>query len=368
MPTIWTSTPKRARRRSCLPTSTRPRRQPAGTKPTPKEPTASPVLALLTERDDLKGLPLRMGKECQTGDKAADIMGKLSAQVRNDLAKVARKSRSSSSLNTALLRDTEMANYVSDCKGDYWRNGRGVRLLVQMFQMEGPGVRLQLIKNLARTSTKLTSASATLARLAVFDLAAEVREAAVQCCLQKRPRAEWRPVLLAAFRHPWTFAADHAAEALAALDDRDAVFDLIALLDQPDPQAAVRDKDEKWVTPELVRLNHLGNCLLCHAPATGSKDPVPGRVPERGKEIPIVYYADKSGDFVRADVTYLRQDFSLNQAVAEPNKWPDVQRFDFLIRMREAQPEEVEKAVTKAKDRTATYPQRAAVLWQRCAS
>jgi sugar lactone lactonase YvrE len=39
---------------------------------------------------------------------------------------------------------------------------------------------------------------------------------------------------------------------------------------------------------------------------------------------------------VRAEVTYLRQDFSVPLEVANPGKWPDVQRFDFMIRERPA--------------------------------
>jgi hypothetical protein len=39
---------------------------------------------------------------------------------------------------------------------------------------------------------------------------------------------------------------------------------------------------------------------------------------------------------VRADVTYLRQDFSVLQRVPEdsPDRWPIIQRFDFLVRKR----------------------------------
>jgi hypothetical protein len=37
---------------------------------------------------------------------------------------------------------------------------------------------------------------------------------------------------------------------------------------------------------------------------------------------------------VRLDVTYLRQDFSILQAVADANPWPEMQRFDFLVRTR----------------------------------
>ena len=37
---------------------------------------------------------------------------------------------------------------------------------------------------------------------------------------------------------------------------------------------------------------------------------------------------------VRLDVTYLRQDFSVMQPVADAHPWPEMQRFDFLVRTR----------------------------------
>ena len=37
---------------------------------------------------------------------------------------------------------------------------------------------------------------------------------------------------------------------------------------------------------------------------------------------------------MRIDVTYLRQDFSALQAVEDANPWPEMQRFDFLVRTR----------------------------------
>jgi hypothetical protein len=37
---------------------------------------------------------------------------------------------------------------------------------------------------------------------------------------------------------------------------------------------------------------------------------------------------------VRADVTYLRQDFSQLQKVPDAKPWPEMQRFDFLVRTR----------------------------------
>src|SRR5262249_9361104 len=45
-------------------------------------------------------------------------------------------------------------------------------------------------------------------------------------------------------------------------------------------------------------------------------------------------YGGSPDIFVRADVTYLRQDFSEMQPVANAAPWPAMQRFDFLVRTR----------------------------------
>jgi hypothetical protein len=117
------------------------------------------------------------------------------------------------------------------------------------------------------------------------------------------------------------------------------------------------------VVSELVRVNHLRNCYLCHAPALSIKDPVPGVVPSPGRELPPAYYGSSRGPFVRADVTYLRQDFSLMQRVEKPDRWPPWQRFDFLVRTRELSADEVAALGKGAHPRWMIYPQREAVLF-----
>src|SRR5262249_15381620 len=67
---------------------------------------------------------------------------------------------------------------------------------------------------------------------------------------------------------------------------------------------------------------------------------------------------------IRADVTYLRQDFSAMQFVEKPDKWPHLQRFDYVVRTRELTAAEVnryqnEKSGSDPND----YPQRTAVLF-----
>jgi hypothetical protein len=58
-------------------------------------------------------------------------------------------------------------------------------------------------------------------------------------------------------------------------------------------------------------------------------------VPSEPLPLPSQGYQNSSPDLlVRLDVTYLRQDFSMFQAVADANPWPEMQRFDFLVRTR----------------------------------
>ncbi len=91
---------------------------------------------------------------------------------------------------------------------------------------------------------------------------------------------------------------------------------------------------------ELVRVNHARNCLLCHSPgntdgvlADTLKAPIP--LPTEALSSPVNGYQSSSPDLLaRIDVTYLRQDFSLMQPVDDPSPWPEMQRFDFLVRTR----------------------------------
>jgi|SRR6516165_5026649 len=108
-----------------------------------------------------------------------------------------------------------------------------------------------------------------------------------------------------------------------------------------------RDGRKTTVVREVVRINHNQNCLLCHAPADTpdlpfaefgkAKDVPTAAVPIHGQQLPSPSegYGFSSPDLmVRVDVTYLRQDFSLMQPVKNAKPWPEMQRFDFLVRTR----------------------------------
>ena len=246
-----------------------------------------------------------------------------------------------------------------------WVDPAAIPALMQLLMAERTTTRGVLVAVLARIPGP--SATKALARLAVFDLAPEVRDRAVEA-LRTRPADDGRPTLLEGLRYPWAPAADHAAEALVALGDRAAVPDLAELADEPDPRGptpGLRHGRTVPVVRTLVRVNHLRNCLLCHAPSTDPTDDlVRGRIPTPGQPLPppVQYYGDGApGRFVRAEVTYLRQDFSVNQPVADAAPWPGHQRFDYLIAERPATAREIKEARDHAGPRT--YPQREAALF-----
>src|SRR5262249_23942782 len=66
---------------------------------------------------------------------------------------------------------------------------------------------------------------------------------------------------------------------------------------------------------------------------------------------------------VRADVTFLRQDFSVRQSAVLPGAAAAADlRFDYLVRTRPARPDELARQKDRSRDPTA-YPQREAVLF-----
>src|SRR5262249_18884767 len=102
-------------------------------------------------------------------------------------------------------------------------------------------------------ATEDQHSTALLAERAIFDPAAQVRKAAVHI-LQTRSPEEYRGILLKGLRYPWAPVADHAAEALVKLEDREALPQVAELLDQPDPCLPFLDKEKK------ARRGAIGRC------------------------------------------------------------------------------------------------------------
>jgi hypothetical protein len=88
-------------------------------------------------------------------------------------------------------------------------------------------------------------------------------------------------------------------------------------------------------------------------------------VPKSGEKLPVVYYEQNfKGDAVRPDITYLRQDFSAMQWVEKPDAWPNLQRFDYIVRTRQLTPNEVKRHVNERNPADLTqYAQRSSVLF-----
>jgi hypothetical protein len=318
----------------------------------------------------LSGLPVMSGPNCRLDPTAATIVQTLSKDLRDmgfvSVPGAAVRVRFSSG-RVANVAGTTIGNgspkekidaFKEWCDQNRVEKFRGaLATLLQMLQVEDAEMRLLLVRELAKM--KSAGATAALAKRALVDLSPEVRKAAV-AALQKRFANQYVPVLLQGLRYPWPPVADHAADALLTLKPEGVTPKLVDLLDQPDPSTPVLDKrTNKPVVRELVRLNHLRNCLLCHAPSANQNDGlVRGLVPTPGQPLPRLYYASQTGNFVRADITFLRQDFSVNLTVPEANPWPKEQRYDFITRIRPVKPEEMPEITRTANN----YPQRDAVL------
>jgi hypothetical protein len=292
---------------------------------------------LLGERSDLTGLPFAMGDACR-------MKGERSREFNVALVIVR------ASLNAA--GDGFWDHFQTQCAQHDQKSARKdrahcenvtlarVAALMQVLAPESAARRKGLVKYLAGVSH--AEATRALARLALFSAEDEIRTAAVEALKVRRER-DYNDILLAGLRYPWPAVARRASDALVKLERNDLVEKLVDLLDEPDPRLPVVKKVRNKSVPvvrELVRINHHRNCVLCHAPGdTGnlSADVGTAPVPTPGESLspPSGGYGSSSHNvLVRIDVTYLRQDFSVLQPVADAHPWPEMQRFDFLVRTR----------------------------------
>jgi hypothetical protein len=212
-----------------------------------------------------------------------------------------------------------------------------------MIGPERVSMRASLVQKLS--TTKRPDATRALARAAVFDIDLDIRESAIKALKQDgRSQQDVGDILMQGIRYPLPSVAKQAAHAIMALERKDLLPQLAAFLDAKapgDPEDAVVEGNRVCVVREVVKINHHRNCLLCHPPAqTGQPNEVPGVMPIPGSAFPTspseAYgNARSTGDpMVRADTTYLRQDFSVMMPVENAAPWPEMQRFDFLVRTR----------------------------------
>ncbi len=331
-------------------------------------------------RETLPGvtsMPLRIGSQAQISPKAAATLGSLSRKLHAYLdaaAPAGPDGRRPSPMVVAQALRLEKRG-----KKPEWLRPEAIPTMLQLLMFEEAPVRHMLVEMLADISGP--AATAALARRAVFDLDPAIRAKAVGA-LKGRPAADARPVFLAALRYPWAPAADHAAEALAALADKEVIPALVTLLKEPDPAAPRKLSRGGHVVQEVVRANHQANCLLCHPPAVTGNEPVQGLDPVNtvasrsgggGAGLGGAWSRGGSGGggvtnrsplVIRADITFLRQDFSVQLPVGQaPNaqEATPVLRFDFLVRTRRLSKSESARLRDAAEE--SSYPQREAVLF-----
>ncbi len=331
------------------------------------------------EIPDFVGLPMRMGIDCQLGKEPAEHLQVLSRKLRATLAAAVPKDGSDPRPDAVVLAKSLLGDSAENAgaadnlafpfnmlapfsfqpprAGSEWLRPEAVPTLVQMLMAENKPIRFLLVVMLARNPSR--EASVALAQRALFDLSAEVREAAVRA-LRPRPFEEFRDTFWEGLHYPWAPANDHAAEALVALHATEVVADLISLLDQPRAEALVpANSGQKLHVREMARINHLSNCTLCHPRSLATTDLVRGQVPDpNGPVTSGAYQQERATLFVHADETYLRQDFSIVQPVS--GNWPAFQRFDYVVR---TQPVTLAQEIFGKPIEPLTVRQRRAVLF-----
>lgn len=294
------------------------------------------IEALMKKRPDLAGLSFAMDDACRMKPEAS----------RHFVAAldVFRKAPSEDPKEVILMY--RYKKLATEQKID---PSASVASLMQVLGHEDAKVRLGLVEYLDGVAN--ANATRALAKLAIFSEEAEIRAAALKS-LKSRDAKDYTDILLAGLKYPWPAVAERSSDAMVKLGRKDLLPNLIDVLEAPDPRAPqIQERNGKKVpvVRELVRLNHHHNCLLCHAPvnASGEKDAkllegLTAQVPVPSASM-VAYYRPSVPDIlVRFDVTYLRQDFSLKLPVADADPWPEMQRYDFLVRTREISDKEAQ--------------------------
>jgi len=315
------------------------------------------VLAQMDRRKELRGLPFVMGSACRLEQQRATSFEKSVQAVRDGME--------SDQTGNGVPDDTAgfWTTYQARAGGQGVQTAHGVAALAQILGPERVGLRHSLVKQLGQSAT--ADATRALAKAAIFDPAGEVRHAALKE-LKKRPKDHnVDDILMHGIRHPMAVVSHRAAYTIGQLDRKDLAPQLAAFLEQPAPgdiEKKLVNENEVCEVREVVRINHHRNCLLCHPPsATGQPFEVPGVIPVPGSPFsssPKEAYgrAQSTGDpMVRADTTYLRQDFSMMMPVAEHGAWPEMQRFDFIVRNRVVEGNELKSLQQKIKNRPAGF-------------
>jgi hypothetical protein len=322
--------------------------------------------ALIGKRPDLAGLPFVLGDDCRmkvedSRQFAAALGGIREAQPQPASMPVSPGPapqtgfRPGPSIALGSLGNSQwMEAYQALPSQSNLHASARVASLMQVLGPESAVDRQGLAKYLAGEAH--VAATRALAKLAIFSEEPQVRTAAING-LKKRSDKDYSDILLNGLNYPWPAVAQHSSEAIVQLGRNELIPQLIGVLAQPDPRAPlVREVAGKKATVvrEVVRLNHLHNCLLCHAPATADPSMTPqdkdhftkltAQVPVPSESLTAYYRPSNPDILVRLDVTYLRQDFSMNLPVrnagtatitVDADPWPEMQRYDYLVRTRE---------------------------------
>lgn len=313
---------------------------------------------LLAARADLRGMPFMMGDDCKMEGKSASLFNEVvqNVQLIRQLSDARRGMAPIDiwkDLPTLLSKKggTFNGQPIPAASPDTPR-GKATQAeidrmaVVALTQMMGPSSetdRLGLVGYLA--SVEQAESTRALAKIALYAAEEGIRKSAIDA-LKKRPSKDYVDTLVQGLRYPLAAVAQRASDALVALKADDALPAMVDVLEQPDPRAPVTVKGQSFVR-ELVRVNHHRNCLLCHAPANTRGVPqdiitAPIALPDMELMTGSRGYGFGSSPdiFIRTDVTYLRQDFSMMMKVDNAKPWPEMQRFDFFVRTRHLTPEE----------------------------
>jgi hypothetical protein len=300
------------------------------------------MLAMLEHRADLRGLPFLMGDECRTREEQARTFH----LVANSISQNIRVGNAGGGQDML-----EGLNAVANqARGQFPRINHEqvdralVAALTQILMPESATYRKGLAQYLGRVQN--VDATRALARLAIFSPEDDVRAAAIENLKVRRER-DYTDILVQGFQYPLPAVAKRSAEAFVKLDRQDLIPKLIGVLESPDPRLPITEKQGgKDVTfvRELVKVNHHKNCALCHAPGNTENTPegvLTVAVPLPNEPLPKPSQGGYQSTpppspdvVVRIDMTYLRQDFSVMMPVADAHPWPEMQRFDFLVRNR----------------------------------
>lgn len=282
--------------------------------------------ALLRHRRDLLGLPFLLGREADMDPSlrkhfeiADTLIVPTDKSIPHLLDKVDPRADWDPDGVKKVLRDPEERRALASLARQRFLSDRHVPLV-------------QLLGGISHAD-----ATKYLAQIAIFSPHAAAREAAIDS-LKVRKSTDYRDTLLEGMEYPLSSAVDNAADAILKLEltENEVLQRLTWMIDS----GAVQIRNNQ--VREVVKINHHRNCALCH-PASSADSVFVAAVPSMLEQLPkpgalaaggYGFHDTRSIDFA---VTYLRPDFSLVLPVpkAQREVWPEMQRFDFLVRTRQ---------------------------------